>query len=316
MGVRWRLPRAGVATAVAVACSATVAGATPNFGLHSRNDNVGVMRGTRSEIKTPSSEINWGTTTGELFLARVTGELDNGTFLVQVGFGETSPSDTFDACGSKTTFHRFNEYLLSGVYTCNWFGAPGTSQNDEYAVKRVAEVPQVCLVDCWSFLINGTSVDKQGTNVDSVDTFYAGEEFNNCKTCGIAAAKSAPALYGASGTQDWQWTDTIGGATWTTITGGGTVNTDGSWSLGLVPTPSQSSIDEDLRHDSNRSCSGGVWLWPGGGCWYGRFARWAGWVACGGGSDGGCCGVGGAGDRWDAGAASRSVQYLGAAWKR
>ena len=218
---------------------------SPNFGDHGRDDGIGTLRGTRSEIKTPSAEVNWGSTTGEVFLARIDGEAPLGfprTFLVQDGYGETSDANRqLDTCGSRTTYHRFNEYSTNGsTYTCNWFGPPGTSQNDQYSVKREADNPQTCTPDCWDFSINGSPVDQEGLGRATVSIFYAGEEFNNATgNPNVATAKSAPALYGASGTIDWQWTDQIGGATWTTVQPGcscGT-NTDGNWVRGILPSP-------------------------------------------------------------------------------
>ncbi len=219
--------------------------ATPNFGDFGQSDGVGTLYGTRSEIRTPSAEINWGSTTGETFAARVVGEAplaEPRTFLVQIGYGELSDSSVhLDACGTRTTFHRFNEYSTNGSdFTCNWFGPPGTGHDDQYAVKRVSDNPHVCAPDCWTFAVNGSAVDQEGLGRAQVAIFYAGEEFNNCSLCvSVATAKNAPAVYGASGTTDWQWTNQVGGATWFTVQPGcgcGT-NTDGQWSRGNLPTP-------------------------------------------------------------------------------
>ncbi len=229
-----------LALAVGVFGASSSAFATPNFGDHGRDNSDHVLRGTRSEIKTPPDEISWGSRTGLIFVARVDAEnVVAGDFLAQIGFGETSDASTsLDACGARSTYHRFNEFSNDGVhYTCNWFGPPGTSQNDLYTVARV-DAQTGCLTNCWNFVVSGTSVDNEALSHDAVGIVYAGEEFDNCVGCGLAAALHAPAVYGTTGTTDWQRTSNVGGTGWTVInTGSGGTNSDGNWSLGTTPTP-------------------------------------------------------------------------------
>jgi hypothetical protein len=233
----WVLIAAGLSSTPATANAS-------NFGGYIRDNTPGILYGTRASIKTPTTDINWGSGHA-IFLARVDAELDGGGSggLYQGGIGETGNHTELDGgmaghCGYRDTWHRFQEqknFTSSAVdYECQWFGPPAPGENDAYSVVENGS-------SYWEFDINGALKVISLMNFSSANYLVAGDEFNN----GVSSsfARQVSVAFGTSGSTDWQRTSTLGGGGWYTISNDScsvapaACNTDGLWSRGSLPTP-------------------------------------------------------------------------------
>jgi hypothetical protein len=203
---------------------ATDGAGAENLGFRFVTNACCQLRGTRAHIKSPAYNIHTNPT-GGLSLMRVVAQ-GNGS-LVQTGFG-TSPTTSFDTCGTRSTNTVFWEYTIGGSPTCNWLGTFGsTPTNKKYAVIRTSDC-----TTCWYIFVDGSLQATAASDFSAAFEVYAGGEFNQIDT------GTSYGCYGCdSGTTPWQRDSDVYPGTWTTIQSANTQNDDGNWSLGSPPSP-------------------------------------------------------------------------------